>query len=60
VVSHDRFFLDRIATHVLAFEPGGKARFWEGNYATYRERLAEEREAQGLGPETAGTHRRLS
>ncbi|MHC5009755.1 MAG: energy-dependent translational throttle protein EttA [Planctomycetota bacterium] len=59
VVSHDRFFLDRIATHILAFEPGGRARFWEGNYATYRERLAEEREAAGLGPEKRGTHRRL-
>ena len=55
VVSHDRFFLDRVATHVLAFEEGGAARFWEGNYATYRERLAEE----GKLPETKGTHRRF-
>jgi len=59
VVSHDRFFLDRIATHILAFHEGGGARFWEGNYATYRERLAEEREAAGKGPETKGTHRRF-
>jgi sulfate-transporting ATPase len=60
VVSHDRFFLDRIATHILAFDYGGKARFWEGNYATYRERLEEEREEAGLGPATKGVHRRLS
>jgi ATP-binding cassette ChvD family protein len=58
VVSHDRFFLDRIATHILAFEPGGGARFWEGNYATYRERMADEGGAAGT--ETRGTHRRLA
>lgn len=56
VVSHDRFFLDRIATHILAFEPGGRARFWDGNYESYRERLAEE---QGDLGERRGTHRRL-
>jgi ATP-binding cassette ChvD family protein len=60
VVSHDRFFLDRIATHILAFDEGAKARFWEGNYATYRERIEEEREEAGLGPATKGTHRRLA
>ncbi|MFV1959872.1 MAG: energy-dependent translational throttle protein EttA, partial [Planctomycetota bacterium] len=41
VVSHDRYFLDRIATHILALEEGGRGRFWEGNYATYRARLLE-------------------
>jgi ATPase subunit of ABC transporter with duplicated ATPase domains len=60
VVSHDRFFLDKIATHILAFQPDGKWRFWEGNYATYRERLEEEREEAGLGPATKGVHRRLA
>ena len=59
VVSHDRFFLDRIATHILAFHEGGGARFWEGNYATYRERLAEEREAAGKSSTSRGTHRRF-
>jgi len=33
VVSHDRWFLDRIATHVLAFQPGGKVEWVEGNYS---------------------------
>jgi len=43
VTSHDRWFLDRIATHVLAFEGDGYVHWCEGNYATYerqrRERL---------------------
>jgi len=36
VVSHDRWFLDRIATHILAFEGEGKVRYFEGNYESYR------------------------
>lgn len=35
VSSHDRWFLDRIATHILAFEGNGIVKFHEGNYATY-------------------------
>jgi len=35
VISHDRWFLDRIATHILAFEGDSKAVFFEGNYAEY-------------------------
>jgi len=35
VISHDRFFLDRICTHILAFEGQGKVRFFEGNYSEY-------------------------
>ena len=37
VVSHDRWFLDRIATHILAFEPDGKTYFFEGSYSEYHE-----------------------
>ena len=37
VVSHDRWFLDRIATHILAFEGDAKVRFFEGNYQDYHE-----------------------
>ena len=37
VVSHDRWFLDRIATHILAFEGDSKVRFFEGNYQDYHE-----------------------
>ncbi len=46
VVSHDRWFLDRIATHVLAFEGDSEVRFFEGNFEAYeawrRERLGAE------------------
>lgn len=46
VISHDRWFLDRIATHILAFEGDSKTVWCEGNYQTYeaqrRQRLGEE------------------
>ena len=37
VISHDRWFLDRIATHILAYEDGGAVVFREGNYSAYLE-----------------------
>ncbi|OGT37808.1 MAG: energy-dependent translational throttle protein EttA [Gammaproteobacteria bacterium RIFCSPHIGHO2_12_FULL_37_14] len=37
VVSHDRWFLDRIATHILAFEGDSRVIFFEGNYSDYEE-----------------------
>ena len=37
VISHDRWFLDRIATHILAFEGDSKATWFEGNYSDYAE-----------------------
>jgi sulfate-transporting ATPase len=46
VTSHDRWFLDRIATHILAFEGDSKVVFFDGNYSEYeadkRRRLGEE------------------
>ncbi len=48
VISHDRWFLDRVATHILAFEGDSKTVWCEGNYQTYeaqrRQRLGEEAE----------------
>ncbi len=48
VVSHDRWFLDRIATHILAFEGNSRVKWFEGNYSEYEEdrrrRLGEEAE----------------
>ena len=48
VISHDRWFLDRIATHMLAFEDEGRVVWFEGNYADYeadrRRRLGAEAE----------------
>jgi len=35
VISHDRWFLDRLATHILAFEGGSHVEFFEGNFADY-------------------------
>jgi len=35
VISHDRWFLDRIATHILAFEDEGRVNWFEGNYSEY-------------------------
>ena len=56
VVSHDRFFLDRLATHMLHFDGEGNARFFEGGYTAYRQKLLEE----GVDIEASGgTHRRL-
>ena len=37
VISHDRWFLDRIATHILAFEGDSKVTWFEGNYADYEQ-----------------------
>ena len=37
VISHDRWFLDRIATHILAFEGDSKAVWFDGNYSEYEE-----------------------
>ncbi|QEG32995.1 energy-dependent translational throttle protein EttA [Bythopirellula goksoeyrii] len=49
VVSHDRWFLDRLATHILAFEGEGYVHWCDGNFETYererRERLGEEADA---------------
>jgi ATP-binding cassette ChvD family protein len=52
VISHDRWFLDRIATHILAFEGDSKTLWCEGNYQTY-----EAQRRQRLGDEADQPHR---
>ncbi len=52
VISHDRWFLDRIATHILAFEGESHAVWFEGNYADY-----EEDRKRRLGDDAAQPHR---
>ena len=37
VISHDRWFLDRIATHILAFEGDSVVKWWEGDWSSYEE-----------------------
>src|SRR5262249_15493554 len=54
VVTHDRWFLDRVATAILAFEGDGRVTRYAGNYGAYRtQRLASERPASDEGGATA-------
>jgi ATPase subunit of ABC transporter with duplicated ATPase domains len=39
VITHDRWFLDRVATHILAFEGNSETVWFEGNYQAYKEDL---------------------
>jgi ATP-binding cassette ChvD family protein len=52
VVSHDRWFLDRVATHILAYEGESKWFWYEGNFQDY-----EKNKVERLGPEAARPHR---
>jgi sulfate-transporting ATPase len=52
VISHDRWFLDRIATHILAFEGNSEVVWFEGNYAQYAEDLKRRK-----GDDAAQPHR---
>ncbi len=52
VISHDRWFLDRVATHVLAFEGNSQVRWFEGNFEAYEEFRHKE-----LGAEADRPHR---
>jgi len=52
VISHDRFFLDRLATHILAFEGDAHVEWFEGNFAAY-----EEDKIRRLGEEATRPHR---
>jgi len=52
IISHDRWFLDRVATHMLAFEGDSHVEWFEGNYAAY-----EEDRKRRLGPEADIPHR---
>jgi len=47
IISHDRFFLDRLCTHILAFEGDAKVEWFEGNFAAY-----EDDKVRRLGPDS--------
>lgn len=47
VISHDRWFIDRVATHILAYEGDGQVYFFEGNYSDYE---AKKEERTGTAP----------
>ena len=59
IISHDRFFLDRLCTHMLAFEGDGHAEWFEGNFETYLQD-----KIRRLGPESIAAkrskHRKLT
>ena len=50
VISHDRWFLDRIATHILAFEDDGEVRWFEGNFQDYHADLVKRKGADADRP----------
>lgn len=52
VISHDRWFLDRIATHIIDYQDEGKVEFFEGNFTEY-----EEWKKRTLGAEALEPHR---
>ena len=52
IISHDRMFLDRLATHILAFEGDSHVEWFEGNFEAY-----EEDKKRRLGAEAVEPHR---
>ena len=50
VISHDRWFLDRVATHILAFEGDSQTTWFEGSWADYADWVRETRGADALEP----------
>ena len=50
VISHDRWFLDRVATHILAFEGDSQATWFEGTYEEYADWVVETRGVEALEP----------
>ena len=50
VISHDRWFLDRIATHILAFEGDSEVTFFDGNYREYEENKKKRLGVEGAKP----------
>ena len=52
VISHDRWFLDRVATHILAFEGDGRVTFFDGDFSEY-----EKDKRKRLGTDADQPHR---
>lgn len=52
MVTHDRFFLDKVATGILSFEENGDVAFYEGNYETYKSLKAQKQ--SGVGSQESG------
>ena len=50
IVSHDRWFLDRVATHIVAFEGESQVRWFEGNFTDYAEYRKREHGVDAMRP----------
>jgi ATP-binding cassette ChvD family protein len=59
VITHDRYFLDRVATHIIGFEGDGRVEFCPGAWELYAEQRAR-READGTGASKAFKHRKIA
>lgn len=57
VVSHDRFFLDKIADHIFVFKGDGEIKDFPGDYSTYRAQVANERQKQSLQSRESGNEK---
>lgn len=58
VISHDRYFLDRVCTHLMAFEGAGKVSWYEGGFQEYEDRM-KEKEGENLFENRRAKYRKL-
>ena len=58
IITHDRYFLDRVATHIIGFEGDAAVEFCTGSWELYAEQRAK-RQAGGAGPSKAFKHRKI-
>ena len=59
VITHDRYFLDRVATHIIGFEGDGRVEFCSGAWDFYAEQRAKREEERGPGASRSFVHRRI-
>jgi ATP-binding cassette ChvD family protein len=59
VITHDRYFLDRVATHIIGFEGDGRVEFCSGAWDFYADQRAKREEARGPGASRSFVHRKI-
>ena len=59
VITHDRYFLDRVATHIIGFEGDGRVEFCSGSWEYYAEQRAKREEALGAAASRSFVHRKI-
>jgi ATPase subunit of ABC transporter with duplicated ATPase domains len=60
VITHDRFFLDRVATHIIGFEGEGRVEFCTGSWEVYAEQRARREAERGDGASRSFVHRKIA